>query len=119
MSSVVDPDVRLTLTLPVSSADLPIERGVALLVGADQIAVFRLANNEVLAIDHVDPFTGTSTLARGLLGSVGDRLYVASPLHKKRFDLRTGECLDDSEVRVRSWSVSEGETLRTSETNAF
>ncbi len=107
MSPAVDADVGLTLNLPVPLADLPIERGVALLVGDDQIAVFRLATNEVFAIDHVDPFNGTSTLARGLLGSVGDRLYVASPLHKKRFDLRSGECLDDPKVSVRSWNVSE------------
>ncbi len=106
MSSVVKPDVRLTMTLPVSIGDLPVERGVALLIGDDQIAVFRLANGEVLAIDHIDPFTGTSTLARGLLGSAGDRIYVASPLHKKRFDLRTGECLDDPEIRVRCWQVA-------------
>lgn len=106
MSSAVDPDVRLTLTLPVPIGDLPIERGVAVLVGDDQIAVFRLANDDVVAIDHVDPFTGTSTLARGLLGSAGDRVYVASPLHKKRFDLRTGECLDDPKVSVRNWTVT-------------
>jgi nitrite reductase (NADH) small subunit len=105
MNPAAYPDVRLTLTLPVSKRLLPLERGVALLIGDDQIAVFRLANGHVLAIDHIDPFTGTSTLARGLLGSAGDRVYVASPLHKKRFDLLTGECLDDARVRVRSWRV--------------
>jgi nitrite reductase (NADH) small subunit len=29
---------------------------------------------------------------------------VASPLHKQRFDLRTGRCLD-AEASVRTWSV--------------
>jgi len=84
---------------------LPVERGVAALVGDESVAVFRLHDGEILAIDHVEPFTGVPVLARGLVGSTGDTVYVASPLHKQRFDLRTGRCLDDPAVAVRTWPV--------------
>jgi nitrite reductase (NADH) small subunit len=84
---------------------LPIDRGVAAIVGDDLVAVFRLADDEVLAIDHVDPFSGVPVLARGLVGCVRERPVVFSPLDKKRFDLRTGECLDDPKRSVRTWAV--------------
>jgi len=51
------------------------------------------------------PFTGVAVLARGLVGSVGDVATVASPLHKQRFDLRTGRCLDDADQSVRVWDT--------------
>ena len=89
------------------------ERGVACLVEGEQVALFRLApldeggsSAAVLAVDHVDPFHGVGVLARGLVGSVGERDVVISPLHKQRFDLRTGECLDAPDVSVRTWEVA-------------
>lgn len=82
------------------------ERGVAALVPGlghdrlEQVAVFRVGP-AVYAIDHRDPVTCANVLARGVVGSVGDRIVVASPLHKQRFDLETGVCLDDPTVNVR------------------
>jgi nitrite reductase (NADH) small subunit len=84
---------------------LTIDRGVAALVGGIPVAIFRLADDEVLAIDHTEPFSGVPVLARGIVGSVGDRDVVVSPLHKERFDLRSGECLDVPGVWVRTWDV--------------
>lgn len=84
---------------------LPVDRGVAALVGGEAVAVFRLSGDELLAIDHFDPFHQVPVLARGLVGSVGDTPVVASPLHKQRFDLRTGRCLDDETVSIRTWLV--------------
>ncbi len=86
---------------------LAVDRGVAAMIGEGHaVAVFRLSDDEVVAVDHVDPFTGVGVLARGIVGSVGDRAVVASPLHKQRFDLRTGDCLDDPDVSVRTWDVT-------------
>ncbi len=84
---------------------LPVDRGVAAIVGGEYVAVFRLADGELAAIDHVDPCSGVPVLARGLVGSVGDVPVVSSPLHKQRFDLRTGRCLDDPDRSVRVWTV--------------
>ena len=44
-------------------------------------------------------------MSRGLLGSVGDRIVVASPLYKNHFDLQTGECLEAPEQSVRAHGV--------------
>lgn len=81
--------------------DLEPERGVAALVGGVQVALFRLHDGTVAAIDHRDPFSGANVLARGIVGSRGAAPTVASPLHKQVFDLRTGRCLDDPQVGVR------------------
>lgn len=84
---------------------ITIDRGVAALISGIPVAIFRLVGDDLFAIDHVEPFTGTPVLARGIVGSVGHRDVVASPLHKERFDLRSGECLDVPGVWVRTWDV--------------
>ncbi len=84
---------------------ITVDRGVAAMICGIPVAIFRLAGGDVLAIDHVEPFTGVPVLARGIVGSVGNRDVVASPLHKERFDLRSGECLDVPGVWVRTWDV--------------
>jgi len=81
------------------------ERGATALVAGQPVALFRLDDDEVLAIDDVDPFWGVAVLSRGLVGCLGGRDTVASPLHKQRFDLRTGACLDDAAVAVATWPV--------------
>jgi nitrite reductase (NADH) small subunit len=86
--------------------DLGTDRGVAVLVDDLPVALFRLADGTLAAIDHVEPISGVPVLARGLVGSAGDVKYVSSPLHKQRFDLVTGECLDDASVSVRTWAVT-------------
>lgn len=79
--------------------------GVCALVDQRHVAVFRLGADRFFAIDNVDPKSGASVLSRGLLGSVGDRIVVASPLYKNHFDLQTGECLEAPEQSVRAHGV--------------
>lgn len=84
-------------------------RGVAaLLPDGRQAAVFLTRAGRLLAIDNRDPFTGAAVLSRGLTGTHQGRPYVASPLLKQRFDLETGECLDDESVRVATYEVRAG-----------
>ncbi|MGE6795501.1 nitrite reductase (NAD(P)H) small subunit [Psychrobacter okhotskensis] len=40
---------------------------------------------------------------------VGSILYVASPIYKQRFDLVTGQCLDDTEVKLATYQVERDE----------
>jgi nitrite reductase (NADH) small subunit len=42
-------------------------------------------------------------LSRGLLGNLGERIVVASPIYKHHFDLQTGECLEVPEHSVPTW----------------
>lgn len=79
------------------------ERGVAVLVGDAQVALFRVRSGSddfVYAVSHRDPFSDANVMARGIVGSVADRDTVASPMYKHVFDLATGECLSDPAVRL-------------------
>jgi nitrite reductase (NADH) small subunit len=87
-------------------ADLIPDRGVAALVGGEAVAVFRCwPDGELFAIGNVCPFSGASVLSRGIVGSVGDRVVVASPIFKQRFDLATGVALDDPSIAVPTYAV--------------
>lgn len=91
------------------------ERGAAALIGGEQVALFRLGDGSVHAIDHQDPATGANVLARGLVGTAvvdGELIwYVASPLLKHRYSLVDGRCLNDPRfsVRVHPVEVRNGE----------
>ena len=79
--------------------------GVCALVGGDQVAVFHVADaaERVFAIGNFDPNSGASVLSRGLVGNLGDRIVVASPIYKQHFDLATGECLEAPENSVPAY----------------
>ena len=79
--------------------------GVCALVADQHVAVFRTSDDQFFAIDNVDPKSGASVLSRGLIGNLGGRIVVASPLYKNHFDLRTGECLELPEHSVRAYGV--------------
>lgn len=86
-------------------ADLIPGRGVCALVGSHQVAVFRVDTDRVYALSNYDPFSEAFVLSRGIVGSRGDILKVASPVYKQSFDLQTGECLDDGSVSVPTFDV--------------
>lgn len=75
-------------------ADLEPNWGEAALVAGRQVAVFRLPTDEVYAVEQRDPASEAYVMARGIVGSRGDRPTIASPLHKQVYDLATGERLD-------------------------
>jgi nitrite reductase (NADH) small subunit len=97
--------------------DLARERGAAALLDGEQVALFRLADDTVLAVQQHDPFSDAYVLSRGIVGSrsvEGEEVpTVASPMHKQVFDLRTGRCLEPAgkvparELRadLRTWPV--------------
>ena len=70
-----------------------------------QVALFRVREGEadaVYAVANHDPCSGANVIARGIVGSLGERIVVASPLYKQHFCLRTGECLEE-QVRLKTW----------------
>jgi len=87
--------------------DLEPERGVAALLGPDQVAVFRVHSGQLYAVDNYDPFAHVNVLARGIVGSRGDTPTLSSPMHKQVYDLRTGRCLDQPDVVLRTYPVRE------------
>ncbi|GGF52061.1 nitrite reductase small subunit [Marmoricola endophyticus] len=85
--------------------DLDAEHGVAVLVHGRGVAVFRSAEGRVLAVANRDPFSRASALSRGLVGTSGGVTYVSCPTHLQTFDLDTGVCLEDPQVRISTYDV--------------
>ena len=81
------------------------DTGVCALLDGEQVAVFHVSGDEarVFAIGNIDPNSGAAVLARGLVGNLGARIVVASPIYKHHFDLATGECLEAPEHSVTAY----------------
>lgn len=70
---------------------------------------FRTKETKLFTLYNYDPFSQANVLSRGLIGGTtvtNDAgideavLYVASPIYKQRFNLATGQCLDDKSVML-------------------
>ncbi len=87
--------------------------GEAARIAGRQVALYRLDPATVLAADHRDPRTGACVMARGILGSRGEAVTVASPLHKEVYDLGTGRCLsgEGPDLPVHPVRVRDGRVL--------
>ncbi len=80
--------------------------GVCALLGTHQVAIFRPQEDEqVYAIDNVDPFYQANVLSRGILADLHNEWYVASPLKKQHFRLKDGVCLENTGFSVPAYAV--------------
>ncbi len=104
MTAVIGTDERTWVDV-CALDDLAPDRGVCALVGRQQVAIFRLGDDQLFALSNYDPFSKAFVLSRGIVGSKGDRLKVASPIYKQSFDLRTGACLEDPSVSVPVFDI--------------
>lgn len=86
-------------------ADIVPNTGVCALVGGHQVAVFRLDDDSLYAIDNHDPFSRANVLSRGIVGDLKGELVVASPVYKQHFSLTSGHCVEDSAVRIAVFRV--------------
>jgi nitrite reductase (NADH) small subunit len=76
-------------------------RGVGVLLpDGSQVALFRLDDGSLRAVDNIDPFSGAAVLSRGIVGDRAGRAVVQSPIKKQAFALDDGTCLDDRSVSV-------------------
>lgn len=94
--------------------DIIPETGVCALVDGKQVAIFCTKHTQLFALDNYDPFSQANVLSRGLIGGTTVTneagveeavLYVASPIYKQRFNLVTGQCLDDDSVVLNTYQV--------------
>jgi nitrite reductase (NADH) small subunit len=87
--------------------DIVPDTGVCALIKGAQVAVFHVPGDTetVYAIDNFDPHSQAAVLSRGIVGSIGERIVVASPIYKQHFDLRTGECVEAPEQSVNAYRV--------------
>jgi nitrite reductase (NADH) small subunit len=89
----------------IAEAELQPEVGVPALVGSAAVAVFRTHTGDLFAVSNIDPRTGSSVIARGIVGTRGEIPTVASPLYKEVYDLRSGTCLDDATKALEVFEV--------------
>lgn len=102
----VEPALETRWETVCDAHDLTPNLGARALVDGAQVALFRVAGR-YYAIDAIDPFSGAAVLARGIVGDLKGHIVVASPLYKQHFDLATGQCLEDEQVRLRVYRVRE------------
>jgi nitrite reductase (NADH) small subunit len=110
-------EFKTTTWSPVCSVDdIVPNTGVCALVKDRHVAVFHVKDikdsedngdevDRLFAIDNYDPNAEASVLSRGLVGNLGERVVVASPIYKHHFDLQSGECLEAPEKSVNAYPV--------------
>lgn len=79
--------------------------GVCALVEGRQIAIFRLQDNQLYALDNYDPHSDANVLSRGIVGDLSGERVVASPIYKHHYQLRTGICVEDASISLKTYSV--------------
>ena len=81
------------------------DTGVCALVDGRQVAVYRLSDGSLHAVSNFDPFSRAHVLSRGIVGDRNGEPKVASPIYKQTFNLRTGVCYEDQNVRLDVYRV--------------
>lgn len=79
--------------------------GVCALVEGRQIAIFRMQDDLLYAIDNFDPHSDANVLSRGIVGDLAGEHVVASPIYKHHYRLRTGVCVEDDSVRLNTYAA--------------
>ncbi len=94
--------------------DVPLNGGVCVKYGQEQIALFRFARREGwYASQNKCPHRNQMALSRGLTGSQAEEPKIACPFHKRSFSLVDGRCIGgDEEYRIKIFPVRiEDETV--------
>lgn len=87
-------------------ADINRNTGVCALHDGEQVAIFRVGNDDQLfALQNFEPFGQANVLSRGLVGDVEGQLVVASPLYKQQYSLESGRCIEDEQVILKTFMV--------------
>jgi nitrite reductase (NADH) small subunit len=85
--------------------DIVPNTGVCARVGERQVAIFRLDDDSLYALDNFDPFSRANVLSRGIVGDLKGDLVVASPVYKQHFSLGSGRCLENPAISVTVFPV--------------
>ena len=89
-----------------ATKDINLNTGVCALHNGEQVAIFRVGDDEQLfAVQNYCPFGEANVLSRGLVGDVDGQIVLASPLYKQQFCLESGKCLEDESVILQTYMV--------------
>ena len=81
--------------------------GRCVLHAGKQVAIFRVqdsGDDTFYAVDNYDPLADANVISRGIVGSQGDTVVVASPLYKQHYCLTTGASLEE-DVSLKAWRI--------------
>jgi nitrite reductase (NADH) small subunit len=90
------------------SEDILPNMGRCALFENEQVAIFKVIEygiEKIYAINNHCPFSQANIISRGIVGSLTNRIVVASPLYKQHFDLATGQCIEDETMSVKTYEV--------------
>jgi nitrite reductase (NADH) small subunit len=80
--------------------DVPENGGACVSYQDEQIAVFRLATQNLwFATQNLCPHKRQMVLSRGIIGDEAGEPKVACPFHKQTFSLKSGACLSNQELQ--------------------
>ena len=86
--------------------DLIPDTGACALINNEQVAIFRMNNlDQLFAVSNFDPVGRANVISRGLIGSLGEDLVVASPLYKQHFNLETGLCIEEPQHHLKTYPI--------------
>ncbi|MCH2110032.1 MAG: nitrite reductase large subunit NirB [Polyangiaceae bacterium] len=92
----------------VKLSEIPEEGGTAVRYGKLQLAVFHLPTEKKWYVtQNMCPHKRDMILARGLVGDQGGIPKVACPIHKKTFNLVTGDSLSDDDLKIATFRARE------------
>ncbi len=92
--------------------DIPPNIGVCALFNNEQVAIFNCQRTgRFYGISNYDPIGKANVLSRGIIGSIDGQPCVASPLYKQHYNLDTGICLEDPDIKVKVYLVREAKGI--------
>jgi len=103
--AAMSPDASGTWHAVCALDDIWPNTGVCALVEGRQVAIFRLQDDLLYALDNYDPHSDANVISRGLVGDLSGERVVASPIYKHHYQLRTGICVENTDIRLHSYAV--------------
>jgi len=86
-------------------AEISVGSGTCARLGGAQVAVFRISESEIRAVQNVCPHSGAPVLHQGMVGDQGGEAKVACPLHKRVYSLEDGRNMSGEGGKLRVFGV--------------
>lgn len=85
--------------------EIPEEGGIAYLLPTnEQLAIFKI-QGQIFVTQNECPHKKENVLARGIIGNKQEQFTIACPMHKKLFDLKTGNAIQHTCGNLKIYKV--------------